>query len=235
MERSQRRRPWWQWVLVGLLCVVGLSAIFGGGDDQPADRRGDSTSTVPFGASAAPPEPEPVEPARAIADARAAADAGRYEEAVEIATMLGGGAPGAIRRRIANRIGRRALAAVASGDTARARFLLRQAQRYPMTARTRRARASYGAARERARLRRAAAQARRREAERREAAQRAAAERPAANCDPSYSGACLDPDSPDYDCEGGSGDGPDYTGTVQVVGDDHFDLDRDGDGTGCDS
>ena len=48
------------------------------------------------------------------------------------------------------------------------------------------------------------------------------------DCDPSYEGACLDPNSPDYDCEGGSGDGPDYTGPVTVVGDDHFGLDRDG-------
>ena len=52
-------------------------------------------------------------------------------------------------------------------------------------------------------------------------------------CDPNYSGACLDPSSYDYDCAGGSGDGPDYTGRVEVVGDDHFDLDRDGDGVGC--
>jgi hypothetical protein len=52
-------------------------------------------------------------------------------------------------------------------------------------------------------------------------------------CDPSYRGACLDPTSPDYDCAGGSGDGPDYTGPVEVVGDDHFGLDRDGDGFGC--
>jgi hypothetical protein len=52
-------------------------------------------------------------------------------------------------------------------------------------------------------------------------------------CDPNYSGACLDPNSPDYDCAGGSGDGPDYTGRVEVVGDDHFDLDRDGDGVAC--
>jgi hypothetical protein len=52
-------------------------------------------------------------------------------------------------------------------------------------------------------------------------------------CDPNYAGACLDPNSPDYDCEGGSGDGPDYTGRVEVVGDDHFDLDRDGDGVAC--
>ena len=53
-------------------------------------------------------------------------------------------------------------------------------------------------------------------------------------CDSNYEGACLDPNSSDYDCEGGSGDGPDYTGTVEVVGDDPYDLDRDGDGIACD-
>jgi hypothetical protein len=52
-------------------------------------------------------------------------------------------------------------------------------------------------------------------------------------CHLSYEGACLDPDSPDYDCEGGSGDGPRYTGRVEVVGPDDYDLDRDGDGLAC--
>lgn len=55
----------------------------------------------------------------------------------------------------------------------------------------------------------------------------------ASECDPNYSG-CLDPYSPDYDCASGSGDGPDYTGTVEVLGVDHYGLDDDGDGTGCD-
>jgi len=50
------------------------------------------------------------------------------------------------------------------------------------------------------------------------------------SCHTSYEGACLDPNSSDDDCEGGSGGGPDYTGTVRVVGDDPYDLDRDGDG-----
>jgi len=52
-------------------------------------------------------------------------------------------------------------------------------------------------------------------------------------CDPSYSGACLDPYASDYDCEGGSGNGPSYTGPVAVVGDDHYELDADNDGYGC--
>jgi hypothetical protein len=52
-------------------------------------------------------------------------------------------------------------------------------------------------------------------------------------CDTNYEGECLDPDAGDYDCAGGSGDGPQYTGTVQVVGDDIHGLDRDGNGVGC--
>jgi hypothetical protein len=58
-------------------------------------------------------------------------------------------------------------------------------------------------------------------------------QRTATGCDPSYTGACLDPNASDYDCAGGSGDGPLYTGEVGVVGDDHFGLDADGDGVGC--
>lgn len=54
----------------------------------------------------------------------------------------------------------------------------------------------------------------------------------ASECDPNYSG-CLDPNASDYDCEGGSGDGPLYTGTVEVLGVDHYGLDSDGDGIGC--
>lgn len=57
---------------------------------------------------------------------------------------------------------------------------------------------------------------------------------PPPNCDPNYEGACLDPNASDYDCEGGSGDGPKYvSGPITVVGDDPFGLDRDGDGTAC--
>lgn len=77
-----------------------------------------------------------------------------------------------------------------------------------------------------------AAEAEARAAEEAEA-EEALAEEEASECDPNYSGACLDPAAYDYDCEGGSGDGPEYTGTVAVVGEDHFGLDADSDGTGC--
>ena len=56
---------------------------------------------------------------------------------------------------------------------------------------------------------------------------------PPPNCHPSYEGACLDPSCSDYDCAGGSGNGPCYTGTVRVVGPDVYGLDRDKDGWGC--
>lgn len=55
----------------------------------------------------------------------------------------------------------------------------------------------------------------------------------ASNCHPSYEGACLDPSASDYDCSGGSGNGPEYTGYVRVVGYDEYGLDGDGDGQGC--
>lgn len=54
----------------------------------------------------------------------------------------------------------------------------------------------------------------------------------ASQCHPSYS-PCLDPAPYDYDCAGGSGDGPAYTGTVEVQGYDEYGLDDDGDGIGC--
>jgi beta-lactam-binding protein with PASTA domain len=51
------------------------------------------------------------------------------------------------------------------------------------------------------------------------------------NCTPGYS-PCLAPAS-DYDCRGGTGNGPKYTGPVRVTGPDPYDLDRDGDGKAC--
>jgi hypothetical protein len=56
---------------------------------------------------------------------------------------------------------------------------------------------------------------------------------PQDNCHPSYAGACLLIGIGDYDCIGGGGNGPNYTGFVRVVGPDVFDLDGDRDGFGC--
>jgi micrococcal nuclease len=56
------------------------------------------------------------------------------------------------------------------------------------------------------------------------------------SCHPSYKGACLKVGAGDYDCASGSGNGPNYvSGPISVVGYDEFDLDRDGDGVGCEN
>jgi len=52
------------------------------------------------------------------------------------------------------------------------------------------------------------------------------------SCHSGYSG-CLKRNAGDYDCSGGSGNGPNYTGKVKVYGSDPFGLDRDKDGWGC--
>lgn len=52
------------------------------------------------------------------------------------------------------------------------------------------------------------------------------------DCDSNYSG-CV-PVASDVDCASGSGNGPAYvSGPVRVIGSDIYDLDRDGDGWGC--
>lgn len=62
----------------------------------------------------------------------------------------------------------------------------------------------------------------------------AAAALPPRNCTRGYS-PCLPPAS-DYDCAGGSGNGPRYAhGPIRVSGSDPYDLDRDGDGVACET
>jgi PASTA domain len=58
---------------------------------------------------------------------------------------------------------------------------------------------------------------------------------PPANCAPGYS-PCLPQGPSDYDCSGGSGNGPAYTKpgvTYRVTGSDPYGLDTDNDGYGC--
>lgn len=54
-------------------------------------------------------------------------------------------------------------------------------------------------------------------------------------CDPNYSGPCV-PIASDVDCAGGGGNGPAFvSGPVIVIGTDIYELDRDGNGTGCEN
>jgi hypothetical protein len=56
------------------------------------------------------------------------------------------------------------------------------------------------------------------------------------NCDPAYPDVCLQDGIGDYDCAGGSGDGPNYvTRPIKVLPPDPFRLDYDHDGIGCES
>jgi endonuclease YncB( thermonuclease family) len=60
----------------------------------------------------------------------------------------------------------------------------------------------------------------------------------ATSCDPSYPTLCLDPTVSDYDCAGGSGNGPEYVQETDfpVRPPDPFGLDgNDNDGVGCES
>ncbi|MGW0181475.1 hypothetical protein [Nocardia sp. NPDC003345] len=54
-----------------------------------------------------------------------------------------------------------------------------------------------------------------------------------AQCHSSYT-PCV-PITSDVDCAGGTGNGPEYTGRVTVIGHDEYDLDRDGNGIGCEN
>jgi PASTA domain len=57
------------------------------------------------------------------------------------------------------------------------------------------------------------------------------------NCDPAYPDVCLHQGIGDYECAGGSGNGPNYVeGPLRVFPPDPFDLDgNDNDGIGCES
>jgi hypothetical protein len=117
----------------------------------------------------------------------------------------------------------------------RARQAERRERQRARRAEARRRRERAQARRERARIRRA--RAARRERERQERLEERATPvvpepQLEASCHPSYD-PCLDPTASDYDCDGGSGDGPEYTGFVTVKGSDPYGLDNDGDGTGC--
>jgi FKBP-type peptidyl-prolyl cis-trans isomerase len=116
-----------------------------------------------------------------------------------------------------------------AAERQRERQRIREAHR--AAARARHEAARRKAHREAARQR-AQAEARQAEAEEREQRESEKSEE-TSECDPNYSGACLDPYASDYDCAGGSGDGPEYTGPVTVVGEDHYGLDSDNDGSAC--
>ncbi len=207
--------PGWVWALLAIVAVTA-TAVLSGHSGTPAGGEGAATRSA-LSADAAGGEQA------TIAAARRAVKNDDYDRATEMVSALDADELSSILRRIANRLAGRAIAAVQAGDRERARELVIAAKAYPSTKRTRRAHATY---------KRAKANAVRAGQRTVRAGAKAKAATDGA-CDPNYEGACLNAQSPDYDCEGGSGDGPDYTGRVRSVGSDPFQLDRDGDGVGC--
>jgi hypothetical protein len=263
-DPSQSKRPlrrWWPWLLVGLLLLTLAGALTDNSDEKNRDQAatlGASSPDTPAPSSAT----DPVQAARVTA--RTLGRRGEFTAAAAAYDAVGLTRDAdRMRRRGADVLSRSARRALRRGRYATARRLAIASRRMHngtaargilTRANTAIAKAN-AAARERRRLARLALDARTcSSGEKRtvredagvpagctsyaaDVAARDAAKTQAqsADCDPNYAGACLKPDSPDYDCAGGSGDGPDYTGTVRVVGGDPYDLDRDGDGVACDT
>jgi hypothetical protein len=252
-KRKLRRR----WVLLaGLLLVVLIGTVAGDGDtgggtaqvataDEQAAQLGEPTPAASPGEittdATATPDPG--------AEARALAKRGRYDAAIAAYEAAGlDDEADRVRRRGARALNRSAQRALTRGRHATAKRLATRSRRLHRTSAARTIITSANAE-----IARVAAAKRERERIARDRRSCSSAEKrlvdaggarppgceeyepepPAEDCHPSYEGACLKPDSPDYDCDGGSGNGPDYTGPVRVVGDDPYDLDADGDGIGC--
>jgi hypothetical protein len=220
--------------VAALLGLVIITVLFGGDDEDSDKSGGDSqiaerlTPADTTTGTTQAPATATAEPVQSLDDARRAVDDDDYAQAVAIAAALSAADANAVRRRIANRIARRVRAAVRAGDRARAKALLAQADRYPTTARTRQARATYKAAKaraaQRARQRRLAAEQRRRDraAQREAERQRRAAEREQQQ---------LEESSPAAPTGGTCADTP-LTDFPVPPGDPR---DRDGDGIACES
>ena len=164
--------------------------------------------------------PSPASSEKASADIKARADAEKKRAAAAAAVKAQAAKQKAAKEKSAREKAAREKAAQARAAAAKEKV----------------AKARAAAAKEKAAKARAAA-AREKAADERAAKEEAAQEREeeaAGDCTPGYS-PCL-PSASDYDCAGGSGNGPKYvSGPVRVTGSDPYDLDRDGDGTGCDS
>jgi len=239
------KRNWWKWAL-GAFGVLVVVSIFVGDPEQDAKAHAQPVPKVLLDVSSPPAivKADTVEVSGTVVPARATVEVGLDNADAEPAAV---GADGAFTVRVdLDDLGE-------NGITTSARLGGRRAVSVRIVVERQLSPAEVAEKRERLRNRRAAAarQRERREAarvaraERRAAKQAAAEERRAAreaaeaeavpeatsDCDPNYSG-CV-PIASDVDCEGGSGDGPAYTGIVTVTGSDIYDLDSDSDGTAC--
>lgn len=238
------KRNWWKWAL-GAFGVLVVVSILVEDPEQDAKATAKPVPKVVLDVSSPPAlvRADSVEVSGTVVPARATVEVGLDDADAEPADV---GPDGAFTARVdLDDLGE-------NGITTSARLGSRRAVSVRIVVERRLSAAEVAESRERVRKRRAAAArerarratARIARAERRAARQAAAEERRAAReqaeaepapeasgCDPNYSG-CV-PIASDVDCEGGSGDGPEYTGVVTVTGSDIYDLDSDSDGTAC--
>jgi len=123
--------------LAGIILLLACALLAACGSDESSSGESGSASTTAT---------VPAESAQTIANARRAVDGDDYDAAVAVAESLSTGEATSVRRRIANRLASRALAALDRGERGRARRFVIEAKDYPSTARTRLARTTYNAA-----------------------------------------------------------------------------------------
>jgi hypothetical protein len=142
-----RRRP----LAATLFACAALLGACGADDDKKAVDRPFRPATTPAPAAPALPAGTVTTasggPRKAtVADARKAVDSDRYVQAEQTLAALSAADRKAIRVRIANRMARRAGAALRRGNASRVESLLAQMRAYPATGLTRRVRGDYRAA-----------------------------------------------------------------------------------------
>lgn len=162
-------RPWFKrkriWALAGLLffLLVGVvgSALDSSDDFDSQEAAVPVTQTVPAEPAIAATTTEtattPAGPTRS--EIEDMVDDDLYAEALAAAALLGNDDENYIARRIANRLARRTMFALNSGDRSRARFLVLKSRDYPTTNMSRQASTAYYAAQERAKAQAAARRA----------------------------------------------------------------------------
>lgn len=213
------------------IVVAMVLASCGGSDNQEGSASPEVTETSrsepgATGASGATATTGATGPTQTIGDARELVDEDDFPAALVIAAALGGNAEKTIGRRIANRIGQRATAAIRRGNRGGARRILRAAGDYPATRAVVSARTQLRSSEERATTRRRAAAAQR-EQDRAAAAERKRQAKEAA-------AAPAQPEAPDDTPSVPSGTCAETSMTDFAVppGDPR---DRDGDGIACES
>lgn len=156
-------RPWFKrkrtWAIAAILFFVLVAALPSDPDspDENASRSAGDTARQTTPTTTTETTPTPAGPTRAeIGDM---VDDDHYAEAIAAAALLGNDEESWIARRIANRLARRTMFALSSGDRSRARFLLTKAEDYPSTSMSRKASSAYRLAQARASSRAAARRA----------------------------------------------------------------------------